>query len=133
MVPMNLYEPGKPVDVLHTGAWSAKAIEELKKALRSAAGRFDRSGEVCACAAKDEIALSPDASYVHICTNNTIEGTQWHDAGNGRRAAGGGHVLGYRVAANGRAPVRADFRGRAEKSWAFRSHGGDCPQRSGRP
>jgi len=22
--------------------------------------------------------LSPEASYVHICTNNTIEGTQWH-------------------------------------------------------
>ena len=27
---------------------------------------------------KDEISLSPDASYVHICTNNTIEGTQYH-------------------------------------------------------
>jgi phosphoserine aminotransferase len=26
---------------------------------------------------KDEIKLSPDASYVHMCTNNTIEGTQW--------------------------------------------------------
>ncbi len=31
MVPMNLYQPGKPVDVLHTGSWTAKAIEELKK------------------------------------------------------------------------------------------------------
>ena len=30
IVPMNLYEPGKPVDVLHTGSWTAKAIEELK-------------------------------------------------------------------------------------------------------
>jgi len=27
---------------------------------------------------KDEISLSPDASYVHLCTNNTIEGTQYH-------------------------------------------------------
>src|SRR4029077_1369652 len=26
---------------------------------------------------KGEINFSPDASYVHICTNNTIEGTQW--------------------------------------------------------
>jgi phosphoserine aminotransferase len=25
----------------------------------------------------DEMKFSPDASYVHICTNNTIEGTQW--------------------------------------------------------
>ena len=31
MVPMNLYLPGKPVDVLHTGSWTAKAMEELKK------------------------------------------------------------------------------------------------------
>ena len=27
---------------------------------------------------KNEISLSSDASYVHICTNNTIEGTQYH-------------------------------------------------------
>src|SRR5207245_10712651 len=27
---------------------------------------------------RDEIKSSPNASYVHICTNNTIEGTQWN-------------------------------------------------------
>src|SRR5262249_16423513 len=31
MVPMNLALPGWPVDVLHTGAWTAKAVSELKK------------------------------------------------------------------------------------------------------
>jgi phosphoserine aminotransferase len=31
MVPANLYVAGKPVDVLHTGSWTAKAISELKK------------------------------------------------------------------------------------------------------
>src|SRR6266478_3806203 len=31
MVPMNLCLPGKPVDVLHTGTWTAKALGELKK------------------------------------------------------------------------------------------------------
>ena len=30
-VPMNLALPGKPVDLLHTGAWTAKALAELKK------------------------------------------------------------------------------------------------------
>ncbi|HVB57910.1 MAG TPA: 3-phosphoserine/phosphohydroxythreonine transaminase [Candidatus Acidoferrales bacterium] len=77
MVPMNFYVSGKPVDVLHTGSWTAKAIEELKKVggLRMAASteaeKFTRVPR------KDEITLSPDASYVHMCTNNTIEGTQW--------------------------------------------------------
>ncbi len=33
MAPMNLCLPGKPVDVLHTGAWTAKAISELKKGI----------------------------------------------------------------------------------------------------
>src|SRR5512145_1977629 len=31
MVPMNLYLPGQPVDVLHTGAWTEKAIADLEK------------------------------------------------------------------------------------------------------
>jgi phosphoserine aminotransferase len=78
MVPMNLALPGKPVDVLHTGAWTAKAIFELKKgtlhniAASTEAAKFTR----VPCA--DEIKLSADASYTHICTNNTIEGTQYH-------------------------------------------------------
>jgi phosphoserine aminotransferase len=33
MVPMNLYISGKPVDVLHTGMWTAKAIAELEKGI----------------------------------------------------------------------------------------------------
>src|ERR1700731_1466315 len=33
MVPMNLCLPSKPVDVLHTGMWTAKAIGELKKGI----------------------------------------------------------------------------------------------------
>src|SRR5580704_6455333 len=33
MAPMNLYLPGRPVDVLHTGTWTAKAIGELKKGI----------------------------------------------------------------------------------------------------
>ena len=62
MAPMNLGLPGQPVDVLHTGSWTAKAIGELKK------------GFLHHIAASTEA----DASYVHICTNNTIEGTQWN-------------------------------------------------------
>ncbi len=33
MAPMNLCLPRKPVDVLHTGTWTAKAIAELKKGI----------------------------------------------------------------------------------------------------
>jgi phosphoserine aminotransferase len=77
MVPMNLCLPGKPVDVLHTGAWTAKAISELKKGFPYNIAASTESEKFARLPRRDEIKLSLDASYVHICTNNTIEGTQW--------------------------------------------------------
>ena len=77
MVPANLYLTGKPVDVMHTGMWTAKAITELKKgtpyriAGTSEAEKFNRIPR------PDEIKLAGNASYVYMCSNNTIEGTQW--------------------------------------------------------
>ena len=77
MVPMNLCLSGKPVDVLHTGAWTAKAISELKKGIPYNIAASTESEKFARLPRRDEIKFSPDASYVHVCTNNTIEGTQW--------------------------------------------------------
>src|ERR1700726_1112292 len=77
MAPMNLCLPGKPVDVLHTGTWTAKAIGELKKGILHHVAASTESEKFARLPRRDEIKFSPDASYVHICTNNTIEGTQW--------------------------------------------------------
>jgi phosphoserine aminotransferase len=77
MAPMNLALPGKPVDVLHTGAWTAKAIGELKKGFLHNIAASTESEKFGRLPRRDEIKFSPDASYVHLCTNNTIEGTQW--------------------------------------------------------
>ena len=77
MAPMNLCLPGKPVDVLHTGAWTAKAIGELKKGVLHHIAASTEAEKFARLPRRDEINFSPDASYVHICTNNTIEGTQW--------------------------------------------------------
>src|SRR6266568_3516322 len=77
MAPMNLCLPGKPVDVLHTGAWTAKAIGELKKGFLHHVAASTESEKFARLPRREEIKFSTDASYVHICTNNTIEGTQW--------------------------------------------------------
>jgi len=77
MAPMNLCLPGKPVDVLHTGAWTSKAIGELKKGFLHHIVASTESEKFARLPRRDEMKFSPDASYVHICTNNTIEGTQW--------------------------------------------------------
>jgi phosphoserine aminotransferase len=77
MVPMNLCLPGKPVDVLHTGSWTAKAIAELKKGVAHRIAASTETEKFTRVPRPQEISLSPDASYVYMCTNNTIEGSQW--------------------------------------------------------
>jgi phosphoserine aminotransferase len=78
MVPMNLCLAGKPVDVLHTGSWTAKAIGELKKGIPHRIVATTESAKFTRVPRAEEISFSPDASYAYLCSNNTIEGTQYH-------------------------------------------------------
>ncbi len=78
MVPLNLYLQGNPVNVLHTGAWTKKAITELDKVAAYNIAASTEADNFTRLPAQDEIKLDENASYVHICTNNTIFGTQWH-------------------------------------------------------
>ena len=75
MVPMNLSVPGKSVDVVHTGSWTAKAIQELKKGIPYRIAASTEGDKFRRVPRPDEISLSADASYVYLCSNNTIEGT----------------------------------------------------------
>ncbi len=84
MAPMNLARKGKPVDVLHTGAWTQKAIEEIKKVAECRLAASTEAEQFRRLPRKDELQFRPDASYVHLCSNNTIEGTQWRDPPNTR-------------------------------------------------
>jgi phosphoserine aminotransferase len=82
MVPMNLAQAGKPVDVLHTGAWTAKAISELKKGVPHHIAASTEGEKFTRVPRASEIQHSPEASYTYFCTNNTIEGTQYHELPN---------------------------------------------------
>ena len=85
MAPMNLCLPGKPVDVLHTGMWTTKAIGELKKGVLHNIAASTEPEKFARLPRQNEMKFSSDPCYVHICTNNTIEGTQWKslpDVGN---------------------------------------------------
>ena len=77
MIPYNLYIKGKPVDVLNTGVWTKKAINELKKLTeyRIAASTEDEGFR--RVPRQDEIKINADASYVHMASNNTIYGTEY--------------------------------------------------------
>ena len=78
MVPMNLVTGGKPVDIVHTGAWTAKAISELKKGVPHKIAGSTEAEKFVRVPKQSELSLDPNASYAYICTNNTIEGTQWN-------------------------------------------------------
>ena len=78
MVPMNLLPSGGSADYIVTGAWSQKAIKEAKRvggvkiAATTEAENFTRVPR------QDELKLDPAAAYVHMTSNNTIFGTEWH-------------------------------------------------------
>jgi phosphoserine aminotransferase len=63
--------------MLHTGAWTEKAIEEIKKVAECRLAASTEAEKFRRLPRPDEIQFNPAASYVHICSNNTIFGTQW--------------------------------------------------------
>jgi phosphoserine aminotransferase len=76
-VPMNLLNENDIASYTETGTWGIKAIKEAK---------FFAHVEI-AGSSKDhnyttipkDLSVSPTAVYLHITTNETIAGTQWHN------------------------------------------------------
>lgn len=75
MIPMNLMGKNRKADFINTGAWSKKAISEAK--LFGTANVVASSEDRNYSYIPKEYTLSPDADYVHITVNNTIEGTRY--------------------------------------------------------
>lgn len=77
MVPMNLLTPGMTADYILTGSWTQKAAKEAQRVGPiNIAGTTEAEG-FSRIPRQDELTLTPGAAYVHITSNNTIEGTQW--------------------------------------------------------
>lgn len=77
-VPMNLMVKNRKADYVLSGQFSTKAFQEAcrygdAKAVASSKGdNFSHIPEI------DKSQCRPDADYFHICLNNTIYGTLWH-------------------------------------------------------
>ena len=78
MVPMNLLTPGKTADYIITGDWSKKALKEAKKVGATKVAATTEEGNFKRIPKQSEIHLTPGAAYVHMTSNNTIYGTEWH-------------------------------------------------------
>src|SRR5688572_1637577 len=78
MVPMNLLTPGLTADYIVTGDWGKKALKEAKKVGATSVAASTEEGNFTRVPAQSELRLTPGSAYVHMTTNNTIHGTQWH-------------------------------------------------------
>jgi phosphoserine aminotransferase len=79
IVPLNLMGPRGKADYLVTGSWSAKSAKEAARYgtvnIVADAGR-DGGGYTTVPPQRDW-SLSADAAYLHLCTNETIDGVEF--------------------------------------------------------
>jgi len=78
MVPLNFLHPGSVADFIMTGVWSEKAYEEAAKIGQARVAASTQAEQYQRIPQPDEIQLSEQPAYVHLTSNNTIYGTQWH-------------------------------------------------------
>lgn len=80
MAPLNFMTGSRSADYVVTGSWSKKAVKEAKRvgAVHIAGSSEDANFNYI----PKNLDLNKNADFVHITTNNTIYGTQWHDTPN---------------------------------------------------
>jgi phosphoserine aminotransferase len=79
MVPMNLLTPGATADYIDSGSWAEKALKEAKKVGTVNVAATTKSENYSRVPRQAELALTPGAAYVHLTSNNTIEGTEYKE------------------------------------------------------
>jgi phosphoserine aminotransferase len=77
MVPMNLLGAGQTADYIDSGSWADKAIKEAKKVGTVNVAASTKGENYARLPEQSELKLTPGAAYVHMTSNNTIEGTEW--------------------------------------------------------
>ncbi len=77
MIPINLLADGKTADYIDTGNFSKNAIKEAVKIGKVNIAASTKDDAYTRVPEQSELKLTPDAAYLHITSNNTIEGSQW--------------------------------------------------------
>jgi phosphoserine aminotransferase len=77
MVPMNVLSAGTAADYIDTGSWAKKAIKEASRVGTVNVAATTKNENYTRIPTQPEVKLTTGAAYVHMTSNNTIEGTQW--------------------------------------------------------
>ncbi len=84
LVPLNFLNPGQTANYLVTGSWAQKAFKEGKivaskiGATARAAANTEVDKKFTRIPKPADCSFTDNAAYVHLTSNNTIFGTQWH-------------------------------------------------------
>ncbi len=84
-IPMNLLESGKKAGYVMTGSWASKAAKEAKLIGDVYTAASTEGDKFTRMPSPSEIDVQENSAYVHITSNETIEGTQfaeYPDTGN---------------------------------------------------
>ncbi len=84
LLPMNFMTPGTTADYLVTGHWANQTWLQAQKlsgkptfgSAHLAVDTKDKGHSYIPSAS--QLRFSPKPAYLHYCSNNTLEGTQWH-------------------------------------------------------
>ncbi len=78
MLPLNFLPPGASADYVLTGAWAEKAYEEALRVGQTRVAASTAETGYRSVPSQADVTLDPRAAYVHITSNETIQGVQWH-------------------------------------------------------
>ena len=77
-IPMNLLRGKASADYVNTGEWSKKAIKEAKRYCKVNLAASSEDQNFSYAPKLSAWKLDPNAAYVHVCTNETIGGVEFH-------------------------------------------------------
>ncbi len=78
IVPLNLSGAGT-VDFVVTGSWSHKSLQEAARYCTANLAASNQADGHTTLPAPQNWHLSKDASYLHLCSNETIHGVEWQE------------------------------------------------------
>ncbi len=79
LVPMNFIGPGQTAAYVDTGDFAARALKECQIVAKAHVAFSSKEEKYRRVPKMSEIKYPDDVAYLHICSNNTIEGSQFQE------------------------------------------------------
>jgi len=79
LIPLNFIGAGQTAAYVDTGDFAARALKECQIVAKVHIAFSSREEKYRRVPKMDEIKYPEDSAYLHVCSNNTIEGTQFQE------------------------------------------------------